>query len=343
MKSIELLYAVGEVKNEYIQDILTSELSESILSSGNSSHKTSQPPNSRHILLIAAIIALLLLLAGCVVYYYRLENLVVVDHTAETVSLTEAHVQNDSSKASAETTQETGPGPFVAEKVLSMQGYEGSPAYQALQDWLAYEVDYLIQNPECRFQNSYSRPEEYRDYICYSQEMTDKVDEICSQYGLQILGKGSFINDTAGMESNGLSCVLSPEIAPRCFYGYLYEDGSFVASGELELSGAYEKTIQFQMHSIRKDAFYPVPLGLNNTSGFTQWNYTTADGYQALMALNGTTGLIFVENQNRFISITIGEVPDANMVFTGLPSDKQFLKLVCDCFRFSDFWDNEEG
>ena len=83
-------------------------------------------------------------------------------------------------------------------------------------------------------------------------------------------------------------------------------------------------------------AFYTVHLGLNNISGFVQWNYTTQDGYSALLALNDTTGLIFVENEGRFISIIIGEVPDSNMVFTGLPDDKQFLETVCDCFVFSD-------
>ena len=77
-------------------------------------------------------------------------------------------------------------------------------------------------------------------------------------------------------------------------------------------------------------------LGLNNMSSYVQWNYTTQDGYSALLALNDTTGLIFVENEGRFISIIIEEVPDSNMVFTGFPDDKQFLEKVCDCFVFSD-------
>ena len=84
-------------------------------------------------------------------------------------------------------------------------------------------------------------------------------------------------------------------------------------------------------------AFYTVHLGLNNISGFVQWNYMTQDGYSALLALNDTTGLIFVENEGRFISIIIDEVPDSNMVFTGLPNDKQFLEMVCDNFAFSEF------
>ena len=55
-----------------------------------------------------------------------------------------------------------------------------------------------------------------------------------------------------------------------------------------------------------------------------------------LLALSDRTGLIFAENEGRFISIIIGEVPDEGMVFTGLPKETQFLETVCDCFVFSD-------
>ena len=286
----------------------------------------------RRPVLVAAIIGLLLLLVGCAAYFYSLQQLVVIDHTKEVIAV----VEKDISKNATETISETDGGPYVAEKVLSLQGYEGSPAYHALQEWWEYAIDYTIQNPELRFSSDYQRPEAYTKYPCYSQDMVDKVDEICSKYGLHLLGKSTFITDAAGMEANGLSGVLSDEAAPRCFYGHLYEDGSFTASGELELSGNYEKTVQFQMHNIRKDAFYTNHLGLNNMSDYMQWNYTTADGYTALLALSERTGLIFVENEGRFVSIIIEEVPDEGMVFTGLPKEKPFLEMVCDCFVFSD-------
>lgn len=48
-------------------------------------------------------------------------------------------------------------------------------------------------------------------------------------------------DNAVGMEANGLSGVLSEGVEPRCFYGHLCEDGNFTASGELELSGDYEK------------------------------------------------------------------------------------------------------
>ena len=321
MNSKDLLIDLGSISPKYYDEAENG----TILTVAK--HKTFHKP-----LLIAAIIGLLILLIGCSAYFCSLQQLVVIDHTKDVIAV----VEEDISGNTTENTPEANAGPYVAQKVLSLQGYEGSPAYLALQDWWEYATEYTIQNPDLRFSSDYQRPEAYTKYPCYSQDMVDKVDEICSKYGLNLLGKSTFITDASGMEANSLSDVLSEKAEPRCFYGHLYEDGSFTASGELELSGNYEKAVQFQMHNIRKDAFYTTHLGLNNMSDYIQWNYTTADGYTALLALSDRTGLIFAENEGRFVSIIIEEVPDEGMVFTGLPKEKQFLEMVCDCFVFSD-------
>ena len=321
MNGKDLLIDLGNISQKYYEEAENGNIS------ATAKYKTFRKP-----LLIAAIIGLLMLLIGCAAYFYSLQQLVVIDHTKEVIAV----VEEDISEDTTETIPETDASSVVAEQILSLQGYEGSPAYLALQEWWEYAIDYTIQNPELRFSSNYQRPEAYTKYPCYSQDMVDKVDEICSKYGLHLLGKSTFIMDAAGMEANGLSGVLSDEAVPPCFYGHLCEDGSFTASGELELSGDYEKTVQFQMHNIRKDAFYTAHLGLNNMSDYIQWNYTTADGYTALLALSDRTGLIFVENEGRFVSIIIEEVPDEGMVFTGLPKEKPFLEIVCDCFVFCD-------
>ena len=323
MNGKDLLTELGNISQKYYEEAEQDSLT--------MSHRTLKRP-----LLIAAILAMLLLLVGCAVYFCTLEQLVVIDHEKEVIAIIEENRTGMVSDNSIEAIPETTEGPYVAEKVLCLQGYEGSPAYCALQEWWEYAIDYTIQNPELRFTSDYQRPEAYTKYPCYSQDMVDKVDEICSKYGLHLLGKSLFLADAAEMDANGLSGVLSEKAVPRCFYGHLYEDGSFAASGELEISGDYQKNVQFQMHNIKKDAFFTVHLGLNNMSDYIQWNYKTQDGYNALLALNDKTGLIFLENEGRFISIILNEVPDSDMVFTGLPKEKKFLEMVCDCFLFSD-------
>ena len=333
MNGKDIIWGLSYVSDSIVEE---AEYGEFLTITEKNGLKKAELKGLRRPFLVAAIIGLLLLLVGCATCFYRLKQLMVIDYTDEVVSTFEENKSEIIADGVTATSSETTKEPFVAEQVLSMQGYEGSPAYKALQEWLTYVTEYTIQNPDLRFTNEFKRPDVYTKYPCYSQEMVDKVDEICSKYGLHLLGKSLFITDAEGMEENGLSGVLNEAVIPRCFYGHLYQDGSFIASGELEFSGDFEKTIQFQMHNIKKDAFYTVHLGLNNISDYVQWNYTTWDGYHALLALNDTTGLIFVENEGRFISIIIDEVPDSNMVFSGLPNEKRFLEKVCDCFMFSD-------
>jgi hypothetical protein len=46
--------------------------------------------------------------------------------------------------------------------------------------------------------------------------------------------------------------------------------------------------------------------------------------------------VIFPLKEKKWQNIIIEEVPDEGMVFTGLPKEKHFLEMVCDCFVFSD-------
>lgn len=319
MTNMEILELFGEARSLYVAE------AQCLRGSRNAAEKKHISTRKLWIL-IAAVLILAALLVGYAAWIYRADHLVIIDHTScPTAAAT-----------SASADKETNPGPYVAEQVLSMQGYEGTPAYNATQEWLEYEADYIIRHPECRLQKDFHRPDAYQIYSCYTQEMVDKVDEICRQYRLHLMGKSSFLNEASQMENYSLNHVLSPAAVTRCFYGDLYEDGSYTASGELVLPGDYERVVQFQMHNIKKDAFFPVTLGINGLSKYTQWNYRTADGFQALMVLSSTTGFIITENADRFITVIIEEVPDADMIWQGLPDDKAFLETVCDCFIFSE-------
>ena len=55
-------------------------------------------------------------------------------------------------------------------------------------------------------------------------------------------------------------------------------------------------------------------LGVINRSGYTPRNDSTPDRYTVLLALNNRTGLMFIENEGHFVSMSIEEVPDEGMV-----------------------------
>lgn len=124
MTGKDLFIALGNISPKYYDE------AENDTIASSQGHKSLRRP-----LLIAAVIALTLLLVGCaVIYVLSLERLIVVDHTDEMVSALEDGKSETILDESTETLPEITPGPFVAEKVLSIQGYEGSPAYNALQE-----------------------------------------------------------------------------------------------------------------------------------------------------------------------------------------------------------------
>ena len=51
-----------------------------------------------------------------------------------------------------------------------------------------------------------------------------------------------------------------------------------------------------------------------NRSDYTPRNDSTPDRYTVLLALNNRTGLMFIENEGHFVSMSIEEVPDEGMV-----------------------------
>lgn len=234
MCTIDLLSAIGAAQDIYVQEACY--------------HKVTHSARTVRFYLVAALIALFFLLAGCAAWLYKLEHLVIIDRTTEAVITVSESINS--------TEKEVNPGPYVAEQVLSLQGYDGSPAYNALQEWLAYETEYIIQHPEYRFQDDFRRPEAYEIYPCYTQEMVYKVNELCTKYGLHLMEKDSFLNEESKMKEYGLNCIFSPEAITRCFYGYLYKDSSFTADGELVLPGDNKRIVQFQMHNIKMPIWF---------------------------------------------------------------------------------------
>lgn len=68
-------------------------------------------------------------------------------------------------------------------RYLSVTGPEGSRNQLASQEWFDYKQTCDIA-PE-----NFNKPEAYADYMgIYSQEMLDKLDEICRKYDLKLAG-----------------------------------------------------------------------------------------------------------------------------------------------------------
>ena len=268
--------------------------------------------------LVAAIAVLLLLLVGCgAVIALRLQHLTIREETASIPSETS----------------------FNGEEInlISIQGFMGTDSYAAFKEWQDFLSTYDPDKHILYANNDFQTPEAYFSYSCYSQEMIDKIDEICEKYRLQPLGtpwffdRGEDVFDAVGIES-----VFSEKVSSDLgsISGYCYADGTFDIEGTLELKGQWNELVSYSLRSVQKTSFDGVSRNIGDVDAYDQWTYTMADGTTVLLALRKEVGLMIVDKQNSFV--TVGIDVFANGGFLGnVPQERAFLEAVCEEFDFT--------
>lgn len=281
-----------------------------ILDAGQSRGKCRAQLRLSRTALIAAVLALALLLAGCAAVLLNLRSLRVGQWQPVRTGAMDAYGD---------------PVPTeVPRDVLSLQGTAGSPNYLAAQEWLAFEESYDPGPVE------FQVPEAYQAYNCYTQEMIDKVDEICAKYGLEPMGARVFDEDAQSFfEALGIRGVHKAGVASGTGLMYCYPGGSFYLEGSVTLAG----TLYYGLRCSMKNVFDPAMLYLEDLEGYDQWNYTTSDGRAVLLARKDGHGLIIVDRADSFISVDIREYEDGD--FGTLPGEREFLETVAETFDFS--------
>mgnify|MGYP004613522745 FL=1 len=314
MKEVELLTILTNVRGEYI-------LQAQELRSGNRKQPLCRIHRKR-VFLIAAVISLLLLLVGC---------------AAVLIGLQKVHLGQ--MEFSDLLWQE---GQSFERDVLSLNGYVDSPGYRATQEWLAFENSYdkdrtLLQNADS---DDYELPQDYYAYLCYTQEMQDKIDEICGKYGLELAGPVYFADHTEEV----LTAVMVPSIANVDSHsdlalegGRYYRSGSFLLSGTLQHRFEDRQnvdTVMFSYSCDKKNVFFPGYITTEDMNTFDVWEYTAWDGAQLLLAQNKERGLILADTGDCFTSIvlyfSLGEVIEVDN--PGLRTD---MEEIADAFAYN--------
>ena len=153
MNANDILDLIGDAKDTYVWDAQQVRSGELIGPGRNMPAKK--------LWLMAAVIAMMLLLVGCyVVYLLRLLDM-----------------------AFGKKVQEYYDGSSQEVTLLSIQGIEGTPGYQATKEWYewleTYDTDMAVYHSEEAFSEDFG--EDYYAYNLYSREMKDKLDEICEK------------------------------------------------------------------------------------------------------------------------------------------------------------------
>lgn len=306
MKTMKLLLALGYVKDSYILDAEAFRRGKS--------RKKAAPLPSRRLWLIAAVVALSLVLVGCAIAY--------------ALSLQDM--------AFGEKEQEYFDGSTQTVTLLSIQGVEGTPGYQATKewyDWLAtYDTDMAVYHSEEAFSEDFG--EEYWDYNLYSREMKDKLDEICQKYGLELLGKCYTDPDVAAAcGALGISGVFRPGISTETDWDPMnyYANGAFRLEGHVTLPGQIDRIVTFRCH--KTSAFSDLYESVSAGEDCQEWTYTTSYGVEVLMVLDYGTArgnaLMYAERGDYVYLLTISEFEDAPL------PDRAGLEAYAECFDFS--------
>lgn len=311
MNSNDLFDIIGETPERYVLD------------AANISTKVipTQRRSPKRIWLIAAIIALILGLVGCAVAYaLSLDNVILGTERME-----------------------DRPGVTNPQTRISLQGYAGDPSYQAAKEWYDFEQTY---DPDGTIQMSVSGdavsiPEEYQSYNCYTQEMVDKVDEICQKYGLETQGKAIFPLDEEDfyttLQIDRLvkeNAAAQSELSPV----YFYQTGTFMLSCDTMLTGEnspWPYPISYQYRCVMKSDLDTAFLNVGNADNYDQWEYTTSDGVQLLLAISEDKALLIADLENAFVTMNILDPRVGDILAGEQTITRRAMEAFAEIFDFS--------
>lgn len=223
-----------------------------------------------------------------------------------------------------ETTEQTVEFPFT-----------DSPEFQACAEWQTfldgYDTDGAILE---QVDNEPIAGYKYEHYLCYSEEMEHKIDEICEKNGLallsgfQVVDRYSDLLDKSGI---GGFCADSESARHNTLSAYLYSDGSFMIEGNVTLAGSSMCEADYQFARNAKGTFNPAYLDFGDYTGYSVRAYTTKKGQNVYIICKADENAhILAETEKSYISINVlGDLSGISDV------NDERLELLADAFDFS--------
>ena len=182
MKGEKMLIGLSYIDRKFIDE------SENDTVSGKKLHDSSKQEANismkrtlKRPLLIAAIITLMLFLMGCAaVVLLHLNDLKIGERTYTQHPL----YLEDGTKT---------PATEKVKEIISVQGVAESPNQQAAKEWYEFTKAYDIVQKYPDGIPDFTAPDAYDSYWVPTQELVDKVDEICKKYDLKLVGEGALL------------------------------------------------------------------------------------------------------------------------------------------------------
>lgn len=222
--------------------------------------------------------------------------------------------------------------------IISLQGISDSPEAKACMEWARFYLEEYDKDgsilSEIGNGPSDVDPRYRETYNCYTQEMVDKVDEICEKYQLSILENPAVGDYEEVCGKTGIGKVCSDQTEGVHHFnngGYFYEDGTLHMEGSAYIDEDPSYAVGYQLMRSMKGSFCPYILNIENVDDYEQWEYTTANGETMLLAISDFKALIIEEKEESCIVVNILDYNGADK----LDISCEALEKLADSFDFS--------
>lgn len=211
--------------------------------------------------------------------------------------------------------------PLTLESLLSSANYKAS-----------MEIKDYVQSYNATGDVDETLSESYRAYGCRNTEMAQKVDEICTKYGLNKVGDGISSDTTEEMftalnvrsmvrdSGNGDVTTSNPSYSA---------DGNFEFWGATTVSGV-DYPIEYRAYRAMKQTLSTAYWEIENTSDYQWSNYVTTAGTDVLIAVGQNNSLVLTDTGDSVVVIVV-----MNATTGDTQTGKSALEALANTFDLS--------
>ena len=190
----------------------------------------------------------------------------------------------------------------VPTEPLTLESLQSSANYKA-----SMEIKDYVQSYNATGDVDETLSEAYRAYGCRNTEMAQKVDEICTKYGLNKVGDGISPDTTEEMftaldvrsmvrdSGNGDVTTSNPSYSA---------DGNFEFWGATTVSGV-DYPIEYRVYRAMKQTLSTAYWEIENTSDYQWSNYVTTAGTDVLIAVGQNNSLVLTDTGDSVVVFVV--------------------------------------
>ena len=185
---------------------------------------------------------------------------------------------------------------------LTLESLQSSANYKA-----SMEIKDYVQSYNATGDVDETLSEAYRAYGCRNTEMAQKVDEICTKYGLNKVGDGISPDTTEEMFTalDVRSMVRDSGNEDVTTSNPSYSaDGNFEFWGATTVSGV-DYPIEYRVYRAMKQTLSTAYWEIENTSDYQWSNYVTTAGTDVLIAAGQSNSLVLTDTGDSVVVIVV--------------------------------------